>query len=97
MLGLLSNASCSSALLQLRPHDTVVICSDGVTEAVNTGGEEFGRQRLLETISAHRSASVDTMVDGLLLAVRRFSQGTPQTNDITVLVVSYRAPKPPSC
>jgi serine phosphatase RsbU (regulator of sigma subunit) len=92
VLGLLSDASYSRAAVQLRPHDTVVICSDGVTEAVNTADEQFGRQRLLETISAHRSASVDTMLDEVLLAVRRFSQGAPQADDITVLVVRYRQP-----
>jgi serine phosphatase RsbU (regulator of sigma subunit) len=93
VLGLLSDAGYASALVQLRPDDIVVICSDGVTEAVNTAGEEFGRQRLLETISAHRSASVDTMLEGVLLAVRRFSQGAPQSDDITVLVVRYRQPR----
>ena len=34
--------------MQLEPGDVVVVCSDGVTEARNVKGEEFGRDRLLE-------------------------------------------------
>jgi serine phosphatase RsbU (regulator of sigma subunit) len=89
VLGLLTEASYTSASVQLRSNDTVVICSDGVTEAVNAQGEEFGRTRLLEAIGQHRGATVDKMLDGVLLALRNFSQGAPQADDITLLVVRY--------
>jgi len=92
VLGLLADASYTSASVQLRPNDTVVICSDGVTEAVNASGEEFGRARLLEAIG-HRWATVDMMLDGVLLALRNFSQGAPQADDITLLVVRYTPPE----
>jgi sigma-B regulation protein RsbU (phosphoserine phosphatase) len=89
VLGLLADASYTSASVQLRPNDTVVIYSDGVTDAVNASGEEFGRTRLLEAIGHHRCATVDMILDGVLQALHNFSQSAPQADDITLLVLQY--------
>ncbi len=43
VLGLLSDATYGADTIHLQPGDTVIVCSDGVTEATNTAGEEFGR------------------------------------------------------
>jgi serine phosphatase RsbU (regulator of sigma subunit)/pSer/pThr/pTyr-binding forkhead associated (FHA) protein len=90
ILGLFGDATYASASVQLRPHDRVVICSDGVTEAVNVSGEEFGRLRLLDVIQRHRSGSVEHMLERVLEALRTFSHGAPQSDDMTLLVVGYR-------
>jgi serine phosphatase RsbU (regulator of sigma subunit) len=90
ILGLFSDATYASGFIQLRPHNLVVICSDGVTEAVNVSGEEFGRMRLLDVIQRHRGGSVEHMLERVLEALRTFSHGAAQTDDITVLVVGYR-------
>jgi phosphoserine phosphatase RsbU/P len=67
-----------------------VICSDGVTEARNAAGEEFGRERLIEAMTGCHGAKPDAVLERLFGAVRTFSQGTPQGDDITGLVLRYR-------
>ena len=90
ILGLFGNATYASATVQLKPHDVVVIWSDGVTEALNVAGEEFGRMRLLDVIRRNRGGSVEQMVESVLEALRTFSHGAAQSDDITLLVVTYR-------
>jgi sigma-B regulation protein RsbU (phosphoserine phosphatase) len=68
----------------------VIICSDGVTEARNAAGEEFGRERLIEAMTGCHGAKPDAVLERLFAAVRTFSQGTPQGDDITGLVLRYR-------
>ena len=90
VLGLLPGATYEFDSVTLAPGDLVVICSDGVTEARNAAGDEFGRERLIEAMSGCHGAKPDAVLERLFEAVRRFSQGTPQGDDITGLVLRYR-------
>jgi sigma-B regulation protein RsbU (phosphoserine phosphatase) len=90
VLGLLQGVSYEYASLTLEPGDLVVICSDGVTEARNAAGEEFGRERLIATMNGMHGATPSTALEHLFEAVRRFSQGTAQGDDITGLILRYR-------
>ncbi|HEX5631808.1 MAG TPA: SpoIIE family protein phosphatase, partial [Gemmatimonadales bacterium] len=73
---------------QLEPGDTVVLCTDGVTESMNDAGEQFGFDRLGEELSRHAAAGVDAVAGGIVAAARGF--GRMQLDDITVLVLRYR-------
>ena len=90
VLGLLPGATYAFDRVKLEPGDLVVICSDGVTEARNAAGEEFGRERLIEAMTGCHGAKPDAVLERLFGAVRTFSQGTPQGDDITGLVLRYR-------
>ena len=90
VLGLLPGATYEFANVTLEAGDLVVICSDGVTEARNAAGEEFGRERLIEAMTGCHGAKPDAVLERLFGAVRTFSQGTPQGDDITGLVLRYR-------
>jgi serine phosphatase RsbU (regulator of sigma subunit)/pSer/pThr/pTyr-binding forkhead associated (FHA) protein len=90
VLGLFGNARYASDSIQLKPDDLVVICSDGVTDALNVSGDHFGRTRLLDAVVACRDAAADTVLDGLLEKIRTFSRGAAQADDITVLVLKCR-------
>jgi len=90
VLGLLPGATYEFDSVTLAPGDLVVICSDGVTEARNAAGDEFGRERLIEAMSGCHGAKPDAVLERLFEAVRLFSQGTPQGDDITGLVLRYR-------
>lgn len=90
VLGLLPGATYEFDRVKLEPGDLVVICSDGVTEARNAAGEEFGRERLIEAMAGCHGAKPDAVLERLFGAVRTFSQGTPQGDDITGLVLRYR-------
>jgi sigma-B regulation protein RsbU (phosphoserine phosphatase) len=90
VLGLLPGAIYEFDSVTLDPGDLVVICSDGVTEARNAAGDEFGRERLIEAMSGCHGGKPEAVLERLFEAVRRFSQGTPQGDDITGLVLRYR-------
>jgi serine phosphatase RsbU (regulator of sigma subunit) len=93
VLGLLPGASYEFDNVTLEPGDLVVICSDGVTEARNAAGDEFGRERLIESMTGCHGLKPDAVLERLFAAVRVFSQGTPQGDDITGLVLRYRGTK----
>jgi sigma-B regulation protein RsbU (phosphoserine phosphatase) len=72
---------------QLAPGDYLVLFSDGVTDAENQQGEEFGESRLLEVLRADASRSGEALIDDVFAAIDRFAGRAPQFDDITLLVV----------
>jgi len=76
--------------LQLARNDLVVVFSDGVSEALSASGEEFGEDRLLEAISTDLNADTNTIVDALVAAVKEFTRGAPQSDDLTALVIRFK-------
>jgi serine phosphatase RsbU (regulator of sigma subunit)/pSer/pThr/pTyr-binding forkhead associated (FHA) protein len=89
VVGLLEFAPYDQETVHLDPGDTIVIFSDGVSEALSTTGEEFGDGRLLETVQAAGAVGAQAVVETLVAAVRVFTRGAPQSDDITVMVARY--------
>ncbi len=87
--GLLAEAVFEADEKRLTPGDKVVIYSDGVTEAQSPAGEFFGRRRLREAILAHRGDSCKALHDAIQDAVRVFTEGAPQSDDVTLVVLEY--------
>lgn len=92
VLGLLPSATYELDTVSLDPGDLVVVCSDGVTEARNVDGEEFGRDRLVDVLRAAHGGKPDAVLGHLIAAVKQFAAGAAQSDDITVLVLRYRGP-----
>jgi len=90
VLGLLAVDCYESETFQLKSNDLVVVYSDGVTEATNVAGEEFGRERLVQAIASGHGMKPEAVLERLLDAVRTFSRGAAQADDITVLILRYR-------
>ena len=89
VVGLLEFAPFSEGRIKLDRGDTIIVFSDGVSEALNTAGDEFGDPRL-EAVTADTSAlSAQAIVDRIVAAVRTFTKGAAQSDDITVMVVRY--------
>ena len=65
--------------------------SDGVSEALSASGEEFGEDRVLEAVSAVGGGSTEASLQALLAAVKRFTHGAVQNDDVTAMVVKYLA------
>jgi sigma-B regulation protein RsbU (phosphoserine phosphatase) len=84
-LGIFEDWECESAEAALCHGDLLAIFSDGVTEAWNDAGEEFGEARLIEVLWESRHRTVDAIVDQVLDTVVRFS-GSEQEDDQTLLV-----------
>ena len=66
-----------------------MIYTDGITEANNSAGEEFGENRLLETIRARIALDVPQIVDAILAAAMEFSEGE-MGDDLTLVVARGR-------
>jgi sigma-B regulation protein RsbU (phosphoserine phosphatase) len=72
--------------VQLSPGDVVLAYTDGVTEAVDAAGEEWGVEGLLSAAAARDTQSADEMVEGIFRSMDEFSLGR-QTDDATVIVL----------
>jgi serine phosphatase RsbU (regulator of sigma subunit) len=83
LLGVFPDAVYELGEVSLDPGDLLVLYSDGVTEAMDPSGEEFGEERLTAFLREHRALPPEELVDSLIARVRDFSQGK-QGDDITV-------------
>jgi sigma-B regulation protein RsbU (phosphoserine phosphatase) len=89
-VGLLEGAEFPSAECRLTPGDKVVIYTDGVTEAQDINGGFFGKKRLRQIATAYGSKSCAAIHDAIQDGVAAFTEGAPQSDDITVVVLEYR-------
>lgn len=84
---LFKDASWEQRTVQLAPGDTLVIYSDGVTEAEDEEGGFFEEERLLELVQANAGRSAQDMEDVIMADVHAFAGDAPQSDDITLVVL----------
>jgi sigma-B regulation protein RsbU (phosphoserine phosphatase) len=89
IVGVFEHAAYHQAHLHLQQGDTLVLYTDGVSEARNAADEEFGDERIRDTAAAALAGGPAAVRTALLEAVRAFSGGTPQNDDLTVVVMRY--------
>jgi phosphoserine phosphatase RsbU/P len=90
-VGLVPEAEYVTASMKLEAGDTLVLFSDGVTEAMDPKEEFFGMPRLIQLLTGHNETPLDTLQKVVLEAVENFSRGASQADDLTLLLVRYRA------
>jgi sigma-B regulation protein RsbU (phosphoserine phosphatase) len=73
--------------IDLSPLDTVVVYTDGINEALDDEGNEFGQEQLKAVLEAAGPRSVDFLVKTIVDRVQNFSSGHPQNDDITLAAV----------
>ena len=73
--------------VKLERGDTVLLLTDGIDEAMSPDNTIFGIERALEIVRTHRSKTARELVETLYAGVRRFSQNTPQQDDVTAVVI----------
>jgi phosphoserine phosphatase RsbU/P len=71
----------------LRQGDVFVFCSDGISEAMNEAGQEFGGRRICDIVRAHRHEPARTIVDAIFDAVTTFQRPGPHADDMTAVAV----------
>ena len=86
-LGMFDFAIYPTTMLHLDKRDILVVYSDGLTDAHNCREEMFGEERLLKIIRERASLGSQVLERTLLQAIEEFTQGVPQTDDITFVVV----------
>jgi serine phosphatase RsbU (regulator of sigma subunit) len=90
-IGLIPEATYTIAHANLEPGDTLVLFSDGVTEAENASQELFGTARLSDVLAEQQNTPLDQIQQKVVDAVNHFAAGADQADDITVLLVRRRA------
>jgi sigma-B regulation protein RsbU (phosphoserine phosphatase) len=89
VVGLFDQWECTVAETRLAPGDTLVLYTDGITEAANAAGEEFGESRLVEFLQARHPMPVTSLLETLVAAVHDFSP-SEQADDITLVIARAR-------
>ena len=89
VLGLFADWDCTIAETRLEPGDSLVIYTDGVTEALSDRGEEFGEPRLMSLLQANNRMGPEDLLQALVNAVQSFS-GREREDDITLVVAQCR-------
>lgn len=89
VVGLFDAWDCDTAEVAFGPRDVLVVFSDGVSEAQNAAGEEFGEERLIELVRSHGPRGARPLVDAVLEAVRAFG-GDAQYDDVTLIAARGR-------
>jgi len=89
VLGLFRDWDCLVEERTLRAGDILAIYTDGITEAFNDAGEEFGEERLVDSLRRHRHLPASDIVSAVVDEVRRFSPHEQQ-DDITLTVAKCR-------
>ena len=90
-VGLMANASYATVRETLEPGDTLVLFSDGVTEAADPEDQMFGVPRLSEAVAGHHDAPLDQLQKRVVDSIENFARGASQADDITLLFIRYRA------
>lgn len=90
-VGLIPEAEFTSATIQLEAGDTLVLFSDGITEAMDPEETEFGCSRLKEVLNGHVNSPVEELQRVILSSVEVFTRGARQADDLTLLLVKYLA------
>ncbi len=90
LVGLIEQARFSDLTIVLEPGDGLMMVTDGVGECFSRDGEAFGEQRLLDLIAAAGNGPLETLLDDLVTALDRFSDGIAASDDVTALVLKYR-------
>lgn len=89
-LGIIDSETYSDGVIKLNPGDTVVLYTDGVTEARNVNKEEFGDERLKDAVFESRGLSAASMVDNVKKQLNKFVSAAPQYDDCTIIILKVK-------
>jgi sigma-B regulation protein RsbU (phosphoserine phosphatase) len=84
------DTAVSDCTVPFRKGDLLALYTDGVTEAVNSGGIEFGNTRLAEVVRTLRSREPQELVNGILDRISLFAGEAGQTDDFTVVIAKHQ-------
>jgi sigma-B regulation protein RsbU (phosphoserine phosphatase) len=85
--GVFEHSNYEQETIQMQSDDLVFLYTDGLTEAINRSGEEFGEARVQETLTACAGLSVNEIRDQVLRRVKDWCTGIPLYDDLTFVVM----------
>jgi len=92
VLGILAGVTYEQRVLRLQPGQSVVIYSDGVTEATNASGEELGEERLMAAAQAGYGLDAEHLLALVAQTIEAFVGGSAPADDLTLVVARWMDP-----
>ena len=89
-LGIFENSVYTTSQYSFNPCEIIVMTTDGITDALNGTNDFFGEANLAASLTALAKKSTKSLTELLIAEVKRFSNGTEQADDITILALQYK-------
>jgi hypothetical protein len=89
VLGLLGEAAYEASTIAVSPGDLLVMYSDGLVEASNAAGEEYGEERLMELLQQRAGQSPSQLRDAILDAWAAFASPDQPQDDLTIAIIRF--------
>jgi Stage II sporulation protein E (SpoIIE) len=89
VLGVLPDAQFEQGSVRLDAGDCLILYSDGIVEATNAEGEEFGEDRLANVVCTHAEESPEAIRDAILREIQAFTGGLAPDDDRTLVIAAY--------
>ena len=86
-LGVMEEFSFEEETVPLQPGNVLVVYSDGITEAMDADGEQFGEERLVTLVKEYQHESAADLIEAIITEVKSYSSSTPQVDDMTMIVI----------
>jgi serine phosphatase RsbU (regulator of sigma subunit) len=93
-VGVLPAVNYTASTVRLDPGDTLVLYTDGITEAMNPAEEEYGSERLLEVCDGHRGDGLVALAEAIEDDLESFADGVPFADDRTLVLLRRLAEEP---
>jgi sigma-B regulation protein RsbU (phosphoserine phosphatase) len=90
VLGLFETWECDIAEICLHPRDTLAICTDGVLEATNPEGNDFGEEGLIAALRLNSQLPASALLEAVIAAVKQYAPGE-QADDLTLVIARARS------
>lgn len=90
VLGVFKKWDCEICERTIQTGDMLALYTDGITEAFNEQGDEFGEERLTEALLLHRTLPAQDMLTSVVDEVRRFAKTREQHDDITLIIAKSK-------
>ena len=89
VLGAISSSEYHSKIIKIQPGESILLHTDGVTEAMNHQYKQYSDERLHKRIGEQKQLSPTELVNSIIEDVNSFSEGAIQSDDITVMALKY--------
>ncbi len=89
-LGVFETMNYTAETFCFKPREILVLTTDGITDALNVANDFFGEAKLSSSLAAMANKNTKGLTDSLIIELKRFSLGTEQADDITILALQYK-------
>jgi sigma-B regulation protein RsbU (phosphoserine phosphatase) len=90
ILGAFDEVDIEEKDFYLAPGDTLILFTDGLTEATNATGQLFGEEKIIQLLREHDQKPAERIAEAVLEELAEFTGSTPQSDDLTIIVLRRR-------